>query len=427
VIAQARSGTGKTGAFGIGILNNLDFTVGHQTQALVLAPTRELATQTYTFMKDIGSKIQPLTIELFVGGHPVPEDERKAINLPYVAIGCPGRVLQLIRSGHLRCENLGLVCLDEADQMLNTDFLDQVKEVFSFLPPGLQVLLFSATIPPETFEHMQGFIDDPIKILVKPEELTLEGITQFYVNVGDPASKLATLFDLYGQLPIQKCVIFANKKETVKYLEEEMTKQQFVVSSTHGELPQQERDRVMQAFRLGTSRVLIGTDLIARGIDVQQVTLVINFELPFDRESYLHRIGRSARFGRKGVAINILEQREMRTLDDLRRHYAIEIPELPHNFVEIVASVNESAAYIRLYVPIAVLDIPSLRNRTGKWLDVFRYVSISVCFASGNRQSLLTHFMQSLRFAPLRMPLLNNARKPGARKASEGWIPLVFP
>jgi translation initiation factor 4A len=340
VIAQARSGTGKTGAFGIGILNNLDLS-SQTTQAFIISPTRELATQTFEFLKAIGAHMHDLSLALFIGGHSIREDQEKASKNPHVAVCAPGRALDLITNGYLRCENVHMLCLDEADQLLKDDFLEQIKQIFVYLHEGCQMLLFSATIPLEAFNIMDQFMQNPVRILVSAEQLTLDGISQFYVNVGEPVNKMHTLIDIFGMLPIQKSVIFANKKDVVEYLKDRLTESGFTVSAIHANLTQSERDVIMKDFRLGRSRVLIGTDLIARGIDVQQVTIVFNFEVPRDPESYLHRIGRSGRHGRKGVAINICEQNECRTIDHFTRYYQCQIAELPHDIDRIVREVNE--------------------------------------------------------------------------------------
>jgi translation initiation factor 4A len=340
VIAQAQSGTGKTGAFSIGVLNTIRLEE-HTTQALLLSPTRELAVQTYQFCKDISEKMAGLTIEIFKGGSSVQEDQERAFKLPHVIIATPGRALDLINSGHLRCENIHIFVLDEADEMLSEGFVEQVNEIFKYFSEEIQMCLFSATIPLEIFRIMETFMRDPVKILVKAEKLTLEGIKQFYVNVGQTQKKFETLADLYGSLSIQKAVIFANSKQTVDYLKEQMEALDFTVSAIHAGLTQVERDNIMKQFRLGATRVLIATDLLARGIDVQQITLVINFEIPRDREKYLHRIGRSGRYGRKGVAINICDFGEMRQIQDLERHYQTKIAELPANIGEVVNDANE--------------------------------------------------------------------------------------
>ncbi|OHT17666.1 ATP-dependent RNA helicase eIF4A [Tritrichomonas foetus] len=341
VIAQAQSGTGKTGAFSIGILQNID-TSSQTTQALVLAPTRELADQIYTFFVEIGARIPNLQIVIFKGGVSVQHDQQQAQKLPHIIIATPGRSLSLIQDGYLRCEHLKMVCLDEADAMLGEGFVTQVQEIFSFLNPEIQILLFSATIPVEIFNLMEQFMKDPVKILVKAEQLTLEGIRQFYVNVNNDEYKFPTLLDIYGQLSIQKAVIFANKKDTVDFLQNELSKANFEVSAIHGGLEQSERERIMQQFRVGNARVLVATDLIGRGIDVQQITLVINFEVPPSRELYLHRIGRSGRYGRKGVAINICNMNEMSSIQNIEEFYRTKIEELPNDFAQILKEANDS-------------------------------------------------------------------------------------
>ncbi|KAH0785173.1 ATP-dependent RNA helicase eIF4A [Histomonas meleagridis] len=340
VIAQAQSGTGKTGAFSIGILNNIDLDLD-ETQALVLSPTRELATQTYTFMKVIGFKMDNLTIELFTGGHSESADQAKAIEKPKIAVGTPGRILSLIQTGHLRCEGITMICLDEADEMLSQGFIQQIQEIFQYLQPTIQILLFSATVPPEIFNITEQLMVDPIKILVKAEQLTLDGIRQFYVNVGREDKKLITLDDLFGLFSIQKAVIFANTKDAVDYIKQQLVNKNHMVSAIHSGLSQAERDNIMQQFRLGATRILVGTDLIARGIDVQQVTLVINFEMPNNYESYLHRIGRSGRYGRKGIAINICCNREMKMISGLERFYNTKIEQLPANIADMVKEAND--------------------------------------------------------------------------------------
>ena len=283
-------------------------------------------------------------VALFIGGSRVYEDQEVAKNLPHIIVATPGRSLSLIKEGFLRCENLGIVCVDEADQMLSGGFIEQIQEIFSFFNPNIQILLFSATFSNDVYELMKQFMTDPVKILVKSEQLTLEGITQYYVNVSEFKYKFPTLLDIYGQLSIQKGIIFANSKQTVDYLQKEFTKEKFEVSAIHAGLLQEERAKTMQQFRTGSTRVLVSTDLLARGIDVQQVTLVINFELPNSVEQYLHRIGRSGRYGRKGVAINIVESSEMDQIKILQDHYKTTIHELPNNFAEVVKEANQSVS-----------------------------------------------------------------------------------
>jgi translation initiation factor 4A len=342
VIAQAQSGTGKTGAFTVGILERVNLSEA-TTQALVLSPTRELADQTYEFFVSIGNRLPGLNVAIFTGGRSVEESQRKAAEGPHIAVATPGRALSLINDGYLRCENMTLVCLDEADELLSTGFLDQIYEIFQFFSEHIQFLLFSATIPGEAFSIMERFTRDPVKILVTAEKLTLEGIRQFFVNVDRPDLKFGTLTDIYGNLSIQKAIIFANTKQTVDSLQQGFEASSFPVSAIHSGLEQRDRSEIMRRFRMGNTRVLVATDLLARGIDVQQITLVINYELPSSDEQYLHRIGRSGRYGRKGVAINLCDRDDMERIQQIEAYYQTRIEELPQDFAEIVQAANESA------------------------------------------------------------------------------------
>merc|ERR1712216_955181 len=247
VIQQAQSGTGKTATFCAGILQNVDYEQA-EVQALVLAPTRELAQQIEKVMRALGDYLS-VKCHACVGGTSVREDQRILQSGVHVVVGTPGRVYDMLRRRAMNPSTIKMFCLDEADEMLSRGFKDQIYDIFQLLPTNLQVGVFSATMSPEALEITRKFMNQPVRILVKRDELTLEGIKQFYVNVDREEWKLDTLCDII-------------------------------------------------------MRVLITTDLLARGIDVQQVSLVINYDLPTQPENYLHRIGRSGRFGRKGVAIN---------------------------------------------------------------------------------------------------------------------------
>jgi len=191
-------------------------------------------------------------------------------------------------------------------------------------------------MPTDVLEVTKRFMREPIRILVKKEELTLEGIKQFYVMVDKEEWKLDTLCDLYETLAITQAVIFCNTRRKVDWLTERMHERDFTVSSMHGDMDQKERDIVMREFRTGSSRVLITTDLLARGIDVQQVSLVINYDLPTNRENYIHRIGRGGRFGRKGVAINFVTEDDKRTLKDIEQFYNTQVEEMPMNVADLI-------------------------------------------------------------------------------------------
>ncbi|WVF65779.1 ATP-dependent RNA helicase FAL1 [Kwoniella sp. CBS 6097] len=333
VIAQAQSGTGKTATFSISALQAIDTKV-RETQVLVLSPTRELAVQIQSVMLALGDYMN-VSCHACIGGTSVGEDIRKLEAGQQVVSGTPGRVFDMIRRRNLRTKDIKMLILDESDELLNKGFKDQIYDIYRYLPPATQVVVVSATLPHDVLEMTTKFMTDPIRILVKRDELTLEGIKQFFVAVEKEDWKFDTLCDLYDTLTITQAVIFCNTRRKVDWLTEKMREANFTVSSMHGEMVQKERDAIMAEFRGGQSRVLITTDVWARGIDVQQVSLVINYDLPSSRENYLHRIGRSGRFGRKGVAINFVTVEDVRILRDIEQYYSTQIDEMPMNVTEL--------------------------------------------------------------------------------------------
>jgi len=334
VIAQAQSGTGKTATFAITVLQSIDTSL-RETQALILAPTRELAQQIQKCVMALGDYMGA-QCHACIGGTSIREDMSKLDAGQHVVVGTPGRVFDMISRKALRTRDIKQFILDEADEMLSRGFKDQIYDVFRHLNQDIQVILLSATMPEEVLEVTSRFMREPIRILVKKEELTLEGIRQFYVSVEREEWKLDTLCDLYETLTITQAVIFANTRRKVDWLTEKMHERDFTVSAMHGDMDQKERDVIMREFRSGSSRVLITTDLLARGIDVQQVSLVINYDLPTNRENYIHRIGRGGRFGRKGVAINFVTSDDTRTLQDIEKFYNTQIEEMPMNVADLI-------------------------------------------------------------------------------------------
>lgn len=334
VIAQAQSGTGKTSLIAVTLLQMIDLN-RKEPQALVLSPTRELATQTEKNIMAIGDKMK-VTAHACIGGKSVGEDIRTLENGVHIVSGTPGRVFDMIKRRSLRTREIKTLVLDEADEMLSKGFKEQIYDVYRYLPPDTQVVLVSATLPHEVLEMTHKFMTDPVRILVKRDELTLEGIKQFFVAVEREEWKFDTLCDLYDTLTITQAVIFCNTKRKVDWLTEKMRENNFTVSSMHGDMPQKERDAIMEEFRKGASRVLITTDVWARGLDVQQVSLVINYDLPNNRELYIHRIGRSGRFGRKGVAINFVKNDDIKILRDIEQYYSTQIDEMPMNVSDLL-------------------------------------------------------------------------------------------
>jgi len=333
-IGQAQSGTGKTATFVIGALQRIDFS-HNVCQTLILAPTRELANQIHKVVLALGDYLK-VKCHVCIGGTSVRDDIDILRAGQHVVVGTPGRVFDMVSKRHLRIDDLLTFVCDEADEMLSRGFKDQIYDIFKTLPPNVQVCLFSATMPPEILDMTTKFMRDAVRILVKKDELTLEGIRQFYVAIEKEEWKLDTLCDLYETLTITQAIIYCNTRRKVDFLADQMAKRDFTISTMHAELDQKERDLIMREFRSGSSRVLISTDLLARGIDVQQVSLVINFDLPQNMENYLHRIGRSGRFGRKGVAINFVTNNDVRAMKDIEKYYHTQIEEMPMDIADMI-------------------------------------------------------------------------------------------
>jgi len=333
-IAQAQSGTGKTATFSIACLQQIDTSL-KKTQALILAPTRELAQQIQKVARALGDFLN-VTSHACVGGTLVRDDIRILRDGVHLVVGTPGRVYDMIKRQELSLANVKIFVLDEADEMLSRGFKDQIYDVFQHLPASVQVCLFSATMPEEILEISERFMREPVRILVKRDELTLEGIKQFYISVEREDWKLDTLCDLYETLTITQAIIYCNTRRKVDWLTDKMQQRDFTVSSMHGDMTGPERELIMKEFRSGSSRVLITTDLLARGIDVQQVSLVINYDMPANRENYIHRIGRSGRFGRKGVAINFVTVEDTRTMREIEAFYNTTVEEMPMNVADLI-------------------------------------------------------------------------------------------
>jgi len=332
VIAQAQSGSGKTGAFATGVLNRMRLDV-KQPQALIIAPTRELAKQIHDVVKDLGSQMTGLNVQLLIGGTSTEDDvtDLKA-NGPQVLIGCPGRVHDILRRQPAVGRGMQMLVLDEADEMLSAGFNEQIYNIFQQLNANVQVCLFSATMPPELHSLSDKFMRDPVRILVKSEMLTLEGISQFHVALETDHDKYATLKDLFMRISVSQCIIYCNSIRRVSDLAEAMMNDGFPVCCIHSGMEKDVRDKAYQEFRSGAHRVLISSNVTARGIDIQQVSTVINFDMPRDVHTYLHRIGRSGRWGRKGSGVNFVTRRDFRKLKEIESYYGTSIPELPANF-----------------------------------------------------------------------------------------------
>ena len=327
IIGQAQSGTGKTGTFSVGTLQLIDITA-KKTQAVLMSPTHELAKQTAKVIKDLGSMMNGLIVQLLVGGTSIQEDSANLKNnTPHIVVGTPGRVFDMFKRDILVPSNIRLFVLDEADDMLSSGFKEQIYNIFQYLPSNVQVALFSATMPPDIMELTKKFMRDPIKITMKAEKLNLECIQQHYVAVMSDREKYDTLKKLFGFLSMSQCIIYVNSVKRVIELYNAMVEEGFSVACIHSSMKPQERDRAFNSFKSGAFRVLISSDITARGIDVQQVSVVINFDIPKCVDTYLHRIGRSGRWGRKGMAINFITRYDGQYMRNIEAHYKLNITE----------------------------------------------------------------------------------------------------
>ena len=336
IVGQAQSGTGKTATFSIGALNAVDLT-SKTTQVLVLSPTRELSKQTHKVITSLGVMMEGLVVQNIVGGTYVEEDiSIYKKNIPHIVVGCPGRAYDILRRRVIDGSSLKMIVIDEADEMLSEGFKDQLYDIFQHFSKKIQVLLFSATLPDNISVITSQFMKTPVSITVKAEQLTLEGISQYFVAVENDQQKYATLKDLYSFFSVSQCIIYCNSKNRVIDLFEAMQKDGFPVCCIHSDMNAEDRNEAFDRFKIGEARVLLSTNITARGIDVQQVSVVINFDIPRCEHTYLHRIGRSGRWGRKGVGINFINRRDIFKIKEFEEYYNCEINELPSNLDSIM-------------------------------------------------------------------------------------------
>lgn len=333
VIAQAQSGTGKTAAFTIGALSRIDLE-NQSTQVLILSPTRELSIQTSNVVSNIGGMMSGLRVQTLFGGNYTEDDYDSHFKKvePHLIAGCPGRIQDMIRRDKINASSIKLVILDEADELLSSGFKDQIYSIFQSFNSEIQVALFTATLPSYIDNVVEKIMRNPVKIFVKAERLTLEGISQYFVAVEDDKQKYATLKDLYSYISMSQCIIYCNSVKRVSDLYDAMHEDGFPVCCIHSNMDKQARSNSFNEFKSGKYRVLISSNVTSRGIDIQQVSTVINFDIPKCIHNYIHRIGRSGRWGRKGVGINFITRRDVSKLKEIETHYSCQINELPSSF-----------------------------------------------------------------------------------------------
>lgn len=335
ILAQAQSGTGKTGAFVIGALNKI--TMDNKTQCLIIAPTRELAIQIDDVQKNLGNAMKNLRSKLLIGGQSSDSDIYEIRrNIPHLIIGTPGRIYEMFKKNIICCQDIDIVILDEADEMFSYGFKEQIQDIFQFLRSDVQIALFSATLPANVLHITKSLLKDPLNITMKAEELVLDGIKQYYVLLDDDKQKFITLKDLFERLTISQTIIYCNSVNRVVELHAAMKADGFAVCCVHSNMDKDERNHSFNEFKCGKFRVLISSNVTSRGIDIQQVNIVINFDLPKDPHTYLHRIGRSGRWGRKGIGVNFVTRKDVSTLKTIEEHYSSRMEELPNDFDKII-------------------------------------------------------------------------------------------
>lgn len=324
-IIQSQSGTGKTATFLLGCINRIynDY-IG---RVIILAPTRELATQVHMVAQTI-TQYSKLSLSLCVGGTSITKYNTN------IVVGTIGRINHMIEAKKLRMDNISCFVIDEADNMTDEKDMTDMNKLLNNIPSTCQKVLISATLTPSVFKLTDKIMNDPVKILLKNADVAVDLISQFYLDVEVEENKFDVFIDLYNLISTTQTIIFCNTIKKVQWLAEQLASLNFSITTIHGKMTQQERNDIVQEFRDGKTRILLTTDLLARGIDVPQVNLVVCFDMPLDKETYIHRIGRCGRFNKKGVSISFVrmnDQSDVKFLNMMRNTYKINIKELPEN------------------------------------------------------------------------------------------------
>ncbi|KAI0980924.1 hypothetical protein GJ496_007715 [Pomphorhynchus laevis] len=325
IMARAKNGTGKTGAYAIPILDRLDLQ-RDTIQALIIVPTRELAMQTSQICMEL-SKHMGVKVMVSTGGTNLKDDYMRLFNKVHLVIGTPGRILDLIKKGFAKVQDCKVLVLDEADKLLSQDFKHMLDDIVSNLPEHKQIMLYSATFPITVEHFVSAHMRSPFEINLM-EELTLKGITQYYAFVQEK-QKVHCLNTLFSKLQINQSIIFCNSTQRVELLAKKITELGFSCFYIHAKMRQEHRNRVFHDFRVGHCRNLVCSDLFTRGIDIPAVNVVINFDFPQMAETYLHRIGRSGRYGHLGIAINLITYEDRFTLHNIEEELSTRILPIP--------------------------------------------------------------------------------------------------
>ena len=350
LIGQAQTGSGKTIAFAVPVLEKI-FIPDKSPQAIVLCPTRELCMQVASQIQKVASKIRKLKVLAVYGGQPIGKQTRVLKKGVHVVVGTPGRVIDHIERGNLDLIGIETVVLDEADEMLEMGFREDIEEILSKTPHQRQTLLFSATIPPEIRQIAGKYQKNPEFIKISDRKRNIPKITQyaFRCDIRDKFTGLARLLDAYD---VKRALVFCNTKKSVNFVEKHL-RDDFRVDSIHGDMTQKMRDKVMNKFRNGNISILVATDVAARGLDIDDVDVIVNYDVPQNVDDYVHRIGRTARAGKRGMAFTLVSADEQKRFANIRKANAGKIIEkefptlLQIEDIKIKKSLSDAKSLIR--------------------------------------------------------------------------------
>lgn len=330
-LLQSQSGTGKTGTYLLGVLNKINPEKKH-CQILVMVPTRELADQVVKVCTNF-IKYTKINMASCIGGTNI-NNNINNLKKAHIIIGTTGRIEHMIKLKHVNLNKLECIVLDEADTMLSFGFKEKINNIMKFVKAEIQKCLLSATVPRMVLDITKEMMSEPIKVLLKKEDVTVKAIKQYYLDTEIEDYKFDILLDLYQLISTSQTIIFCNTIRKVNWIAENLAEKNFPITIIHGKMSQKERNSTVEDFRTGKTRLLLTTDLLARGIDIPQVNLVINYDIPYNKETYIHRIGRSGRFGKVGVSITLVkfqDKIDKKLYDKLKYHYKMDINELPEN------------------------------------------------------------------------------------------------
>ena len=379
VIGQAQRGTGKTAAFGIPLLMKVD-PHNKKTQAIVLCPTRELAIQVAEEVRNLAKYMHGVKVLPVYGGQDIVKQIRSLKGGAQIIIGTPGRVMDHLRRKTIKCEEVNTIVLDEADEMLNMGFREDIETVLEYIPEERQTVLFSATMPKPILDITKKYQKDAVTIKVVKKELTVPNIEQYYYDVKrkDKVEVLSRLLDVYDP---KLSLVFCNTKRMVDELTNALQGRGYFAEGLHGDMKQMQRDRVMNHFRNGNTEILVATDVAARGIDVDDVEAVFNFDVPQDDEYYVHRIGRTGRAGRTGRSFTFVKGKEVYKLKDIQRYCKTKILAQKIPSMEDVVQVRLEKIMDRIDTIIEEEDLTKMVNMIESQVNESDYTAMDIAAA----------------------------------------------